>query len=564
MTRAPAAMAGSGVMRADPAAHLARAFTFALLLMLAFAVIGVQLVRLALKGQNELRVSMSRALAESVWRPDIVDRHGRLLATDIEAPTLYADPALILDPDEVAEKLSQIFPDLDAGELRRTLSDRNRRFVRLRRGLSPATAQRVHAMGLPGLAFRGEPKRVYPSGRLAGHVLGNVNGDNRGTAGIERYIDEAMGLEPSVANSGPKRPVRLTLDIAAQHALEAELRSAVRRFAAAGASGVIMDVETGEILAAASSPEIDPANRLQALDQSRLDKVADGVYELGSVFKAITVASGLEAGIVTLDKVYDVRTPLRVGPYIVRDLHPAGRPLTVGEIFVLSSNIGAGMIGLDLGAERQRAFLSKLGLLDALRTEAGPVAAPKLPTRWGRAETITISYGHGLAVAPLQFAAAAATLVNGGYRVVPKLTLSEGPQSSERERLISAQTSTAIRSLMRRNVVAPNGTGRRAEVPGYEVGGKTGTAETAARGGYREKAVIASFLAAFPMSAPRYLVFVTLHEPKATDETRQQITAGVNAAPVAGQIIARVAPILGLLPSDTTRAASAPSEAQPR
>jgi cell division protein FtsI (penicillin-binding protein 3) len=398
------------------------------------------------------------------------------------------------------------------------------------------------------LAFRGEPKRVYPNGSLAGHLLGNVNGDNRGTAGIERYIDEAVGVEPSVAPAGPRKPVRLSVDIAVQYALEAELRAAVERFSAPGASGIILDVESGEVLASASLPEVDPGNRLQALDIGRLDKVADGVFELGSVFKTMTVAMALESGTATLDKIYDVRVPLRVGPYTVRDLHPAGRPLTVGEIFVHSSNVGAGMMGLELGTERQRALLARFGLTESLRTEAGPVAPTKMPSSYGRAETITISYGHGLAVAPLQFATAAAMLVNGGWKVTPRYTIAATDAAAERQRVISPETSAAIRSLMRRNVVAPNGTGRRAEVAGYEVGGKTGTAETATRGGYRQKSVIASFVAAFPMSAPRYLVFVTLHEPKATGETKQQITAGVNAAPVAGQIIARTGPLLGVLP----------------
>jgi len=528
----------------------ARSFAVALAIIVGFSAIGVQLVRLALKGQViEPRSSMTRTLTESFWRPDIVDRQGRLLATDVEAPTLYADPALIIDVDEVVESLIEVFPDLDPAELRRILSDRNRRFVRLRRGISPATAQRIHNFGLPGLAFRSEPKRVYPNGTLAGHVIGNVNVDNQGTSGIERYLDEAIGIEAVHAGApGSMKPVRISIDLAVQHGLEDELRSAVREYRAAGAAGIILDVKTGEVLATASLPEVDPADRMQSLDVGRLNKVAEGVYELGSIFKTLTVAMALEAGTATLDKVYDVRAPLRIGRYTIRDPYPLGRPLSVRDIFVHSSNVGAGMIALELGSARQREFLARFGLTEPVRSEAGPVAAPKLPTNWGQAETITISYGHGMAVAPIQFAAAAATLINGGLRVKPTFRRATTDSAGGAERVVSAATSAAIREIMRRNVISPHGTGRRAEVPGYEVGGKTGTAEMPGRGGYREKSVIASFLAAFPMSDPRYLVLTMLYEPAPTDKTGGRITAGVNAVPVAGHIIARTAPLLGVLP----------------
>jgi cell division protein FtsI (penicillin-binding protein 3) len=526
-----------------------RAFCVVLALVLAFGAIGAQLVRLALKGQIETRVSMSRPLAETYWRPDILDRHGRLLATDVEAPTLYADPALIVDVDEVAERLSHVLGDLDSSELRRVLGDRTRRFVRLRRGLSPALAQQIHDLGLPGLAFRNEPKRVYPNGVLAGHVLGHVNVDNQGTSGLERYVDETVGVETAQSPLGGNQlpAVETSLDLAVQHGLEQELRGAVERFRAKGAAALILDVNTGEVLAAASLPELDPSRRTQSLDPVRLDKVTGGAFELGSIFKAVTVAMALESGTATLGKVYDVRAPLKVGAYTIRDLHPQGRPLSVREIFIHSSNVGAGMMALELGAARQRDHLARLGLTEPMRSETGPVAPPRLPDHWGRAETITISYGHGIAVAPIQFAAAAATLINGGWRVRPTFRKVEAPNAL-RERVLRPETSAAVREIMRRNVILPQGTGRRAEVPGYEVGGKTGTAELPGRGGYRGNAVIASFLAAFPMSAPRYLVLVMLHEPEPAEGTGGRITAGVNAAPLAGEIIARVAPLLDVLP----------------
>ena len=526
-----------------------RALAVGVCMALAFLAVSAQLVRLAAMGQPEARVALPRPFAETYARPDIVDRNGRLLATDVATPTLYADSSLILDADEVIERLTNILPDLAAKVLRPALTDRSRRFVRLRRGLAPATAQRIHDLGLPGLYFRDEPKRVYPAGALAGHVLGQVSADNKGLSGIERHIDDSLGSAGAPgALAGQNAPVRLSLDLGAQHTLEAELQAAVARHQAQGAAGVVMDAATGEVLAAASIPEIDPAHPAQSLDEGFLDKLATGTYELGSVFKSMTIAIALEAGTATLDKVYDVRATLHAGPYVIRDLHAAGRPLSVREIFIYSSNVGAGLMALELGAERQRAFLARLGLVDAIRTEAGPITAPNLPAAWGQAETITIGYGHGLAVAPLQFTAAAAALVNGGFRVKPTFLAPTAANVARALRVLRPETSAAMRELMRSNVTSPYGTGRQADVPGYEVGGKTGTAEIPGQGGYRESAVISSFLASFPMSAPRYVVLIVLYEPRPTAETKGQITAGVNAAPTAGRLIARVAPILGILP----------------
>jgi cell division protein FtsI (penicillin-binding protein 3) len=517
--------------------------------LLLFSTVAVQLVRLAIRGHGETRIAMTRPLAETYARPNITDRNGRLLASDIPAPTLDADPSVIVDVDEAVERLTEILSDLDPASLRRDLSDRSRRFVRIRRGLSPNTAQRLHDLGLPGLVFRYEPKRAYPAGLLAGHVLGHVSADNQGLSGIERHIDDTNRIEPGHGSPAETPPVRLSIDIGVQHAVEEELRAAVAQYRAQGAAGLVLDVATGEVLAAASLPEIDPARPAQGLDPSRLDKLAEGLYELGSVFKPFTVAMALESGVANLDTVYDVRAPLRVGRYAIRDHYPSTRPLSVRDIFAQSSNVGAARIGLDVGAEGQRTFLRRIGLLGQMRTEAGPVAAPMPPSRWGPAETVTISYGHGLAVAPLQLAAAAATLLNGGFKVTPTF-IARAP-SAERERipLLKAETSVAMRELFRRAVAAPNGTGRRADVPGYEIGGKTGTAELPGPGGYLHKSVIASFLAAFPMSAPKYLVLVMLHEPQPTAETEGRITAGANAAPLTARLVTRIAPLLDVIPS---------------
>jgi cell division protein FtsI (penicillin-binding protein 3) len=547
MSHAWAAPAGSDV---PTRAGQTRVRTLAILgcVLVCFAAIAMQLVRLAWRGSAEVRVALAEPLGQAWSRPDIVDRHGRLIATDIALPSLYADPLLILDADEVAEKLATVLPGLDARELRQSLSDRSRRFLWVARALTPRQAQSVHELGLPGLGFRTQLKRVYPLGPLAGHVIGTVNVDNRGLAGIERMLDET-GMVEGVQGTGrtPKPPLRLSLDVGVQHAVGEALQTAMQHYSAAAAAGLVLDVASGEILAAVSLPEVDPARPADWLETARADRLSGGAYELGSVFKAITIAMALESGVADLETVYDVRQPLNAGPYTIKDLHPPGRPLSVRDIFLHSSNVGAGMLAMDVGTDRQRAYLGKFGLLEAMRTEAGAVASPLLPKTWGKSETITIGYGHGLAVAPLQFAAAAAALVNGGQWIAPTF-VAPSAGAAPRRIVIAPDTSAKLREIMRLNVTNPAGTGGRAEAEGYRVGGKTGTAEMPGRGGYLEKSVIASFLGAFPMDSPRFLTLVVLFEPHGGEENTAQIVAGVNAAPVTARIVADIAPLLGVLP----------------
>ncbi len=532
-----------------------RMFLASLAIAVAFVAVAGQLVRLALSSHFVASSSLTETIAESFARPDIVDRHGRLLATDVGVQSLFADPARVLDRDEVVEKLAVIFPRINQAELRKQLSNRNRRFVWIRRGLSPKMAQRIHNLGLPGLTFRRELRRAYPGGALAGHVLGHVNIDNKGVAGFERYLDEVVGVEAvHGATLAQRVPARLSLDIGVQHAVEEELATAVRRFGAEGAAGIVLDINTGEVLASASLPDIDPARPTMSLDLKRVDKVASSTFELGSVFKTVTVAMALDNAIVSLNTMVDVREPLTAGRFTIRDLHPARRPLSVADIFIRSSNVGAGVLALEAGPERSREFFKRLRLLDPMRTEIGPIAAPQVPDQWQDAEIITMSYGHGIAVAPLQFAAAVATLLNGGHRVLPTFVKRQPNTASAKVRLIKQATSGDIRKIMRRNVTDPAGTGKRANVVGYPVGGKTGTAEIPGPGGYKEDAVISSFLAAFPMNEPKYLVFVLLFEPKGTGDSGGEVLAGRNAAPTAGRIIRRIGPLLGLLPTSQAAA----------
>ena len=515
-----------------------------------FASVGGQLTRLAASGGPEMVATLTEPIARSYVRPDIHDRGGRLLATDIEMPSLYADPSLVQGLDDTVERLGAVLPDLDQRETRRLLSDRSRRFIWLRRGVPPRLAQEIHDLGLPGLDFRTELRRAYPLERLAGHVLGSVNVDNKGMSGIERAIDETVGVEATLgAPTSAGLPVALSLDLGVQHALEDELKAALARYDSKGAAGLVMDVTTGEMLAAASLPGVDPARPSEILDPARLDKIQGGTFELGSVFKIFTVAMALDSGSAKPDTVLDVTKPLTAGRFTIKDVHPKHRPLTVSEVFIHSSNVGSGMLALAEGPERQRAFLDRLGLTTAMRTEVGPVAAPQLPPKLGRAEQITVSYGHGIAVAPLQFAAATAAILNGGTAVTPTYFRAKAEAApTPSRRVVSAETSRSLCVLLRRNVAEQAGTGRRADVPGYRVGGKTGTAEMPGRGGYQEKSVVSSFVAGFPMDEPKYLVLVLIFEPKGTDAAAGEVLAGRNAAPTAGRVIARIAPLLGVRP----------------
>ncbi len=520
------------------------------LLFCAFSGVVAKLLILSIGQHTDITLAVSEPVAATSFsRPDIVDRNGRLLATDLEAPSIFADAGLVLDRDEVVEKLSTVLPDLNADVLLRALSDKTRRFVWVRRGVSPGIAQKVHDLGLPGVSFRYELKRAYPGGMLAGHTLGYVDVDNRGVTGIERYIDERVGVDPvhsAVLSNRP--PVRLSLDIGVQHALEDELDDAVHRYQTEGAAGVVLNIKTGEVLASASLPRVDPAWATQGLDDKHIDRMTGGTYELGSVFKTLTLAMAFDEGLARPDTVLDVRQPLEAGRFTVTDLHPSNRPLTVTEVFTHSSNVGAGMLALQAGPEKLQAFLREAGVLEQMQTEEGAVAPPQVPSNWNRAATITTSFGHGIAIAPLQFAAAAATILNNGKAVHPTFLRRFDAGAADGKSVVTEATSRQMAQLMRLNVVNRDGTGGKADVPGYRVGGKTGTADVAGKGGYTTNSVISSFLGVFPTDDPEYLTFVMLFEPKGVADTGGHRTAGTNAAPVTGRLIARIAAQLGVAP----------------
>ncbi len=523
-----------------------RALGLMLGLVAAFGAVGGQLVLLGVIGAAVPHLDQAQSIGRMVARPDILDRKGRLLATDIITHSLFADPSRIRDLDETVDRLTSVISELDPAALRKSLADRTRRFVWIERELTPAEAKRVHDLGLPGLDFRAELTRAYPSGEEEGHLLGFVDGDYKGKSGIERYIDEVIGVdvvEGPVRSSKP--PVRLTIDLAAQHALRAELAAAMVRYRAAAAGAVVLDARSGEVVAMASLPGYGAGDAAASLDALRLDRMAAGSYELGSVFKAVTLAVAAEKGIASPGRLFDAREPIIVGNDEIDDPHGEHRELTAEEVFTRSSNIGAARMGELFGEEGWRQVLAALRLDQALATEIGPGAAPQLPDPWTKSSTLTLAFGHGVAISPLAFAAATAALIENGSVAAPSFVARSREQTAPNA-VFSAGTVETMRALFRANV--EHGTGRKAAVEGYDVGGKTGTADIAGRGGYGNGGVIASFLAAFPMSAPRYIVLTILWEPKASEAVSGQRTAAFNAAPTTAAIITRLAPILGLAP----------------
>jgi cell division protein FtsI (penicillin-binding protein 3) len=518
-------------------------------LIVGFGLVAGQLGRLAMLGQSGPVVAPIQAIGQTLSRPDIIDRTGRLLATDISVPSIFADPSAILDLDETIESLAGVLEGLDPKKLRKELADRSKQFVWIRRGVHPSDAKVVHELGLPGVYQREELHRVYPAAELTGHVLGFTDVDNRGQAGIERMIDQ-RGLSElaGLALTSERPPVVLSLDLSVQLGLGEVLGEAMADYRATGAAGIVLNVETGEVVAQLSLPDFAAGDAKAAQDAKRADRITGGTYELGSVFKPLTLAMAYDAGTAQPDKQYDATRPLEVDRFEIDDLHPERRWLTPEEVLLYSSNIGAAQMALEVGEAGQRRFLKRLGLLDPIVTEIGPTASPQVPARWSKASVVTIAYGHGLAVAPLQFVAAMASIAHGGRRVVPtylRRRPSEGPRV-----LMRKETSQEILRLLRLNVVDKRGTGGRAAVAGYEVGGKTGTADIAGEGGYGGSGVLTSFLAVFPASAPRYLTFVMLFEPKASAATLGQRTAGMNAAPATAKLIERIAPLLGVAPGE--------------
>ncbi len=518
------------------------------LFALLFAGLGLRLLHLAPE-ERTAEAAPEPPLAEPVRRrPDLVDRRGELLATDVPVPALAADPAQIADPGRTAERLARILGGIDPAVLERRLvkaKEAGRRFAWIAHRIAPSAELAVLEAGLPGVFLRTSEHRVYPKGSAASHLLGFVDIDNRGLAGVEHALDYGR-----LAALRDAREVALSIDLRVQAALRDELGRAFREFRAIGACGLVLDVRTGELLGLVSLPDFDPNAGGTARPEQRKNRCTGGSYELGSLFKVLSHAAALDSGRVRVGQRFEIPAALRIGRHTIRDVHPARRPYTAAEIFSHSSNIGtAQMVFAAGGAEPLRSMLGRLGLFERAPIELLEVARPQVQKAWPDVVTATVSFGHGIAVSPLRFAEAVASLVGDGTLV--RATLLELPESTPLQpgpRVASRRTVEDLRWMMWLTVA--DGTAKKAAVPGYLVGGKTGTADKAGRGGYRRGAVLASFVGVFPLDAPRYLVLAVIDEPKASAASGGTRYGGKVAAPVVGSVIARIGPLLGVPPSD--------------
>nr|WP_046863243.1 penicillin-binding protein 2 [Microvirga massiliensis] len=515
-----------------------------------FGLIAGRLVMLAVTSDNVSETRRATASEISSARPDIVDRNGEILATDVKTVSVFAEPRNIVDKDEAVELLTAVLPDLNASELREKLGTK-KGFVWVKREITPRQQAEVHRLGIPGVGFLPENKRVYPNAQVAAHVLGFANIDNVGIAGMEKYID-GQGLQDlNGAGFNLKaedlKPVELSLDLRVQHIMRDELVKAMQKYKAKAAAGAIVDVNTGEVISLVSLPDFDPNNPVDALEKDRINRINVGVYEMGSTFKAITTAMALDSGKFTINSTLDARSGLRYGKFTIGDYHGTHRILTVPEVFIHSSNIGTARMALGIGVDGHKAFLKKMGQLDRLRTELPENAEPLVPPRWGELNTVTIAFGHGIAVAPLQAVMATAALVNGGWLIKPTfLKRTEVEAREDAVRVIKPETSEAMRYVMRLN--AERGSATRAAIAGFYVGGKTGTAEKVIGGRYSKNKLLTTFMAISPSDKPRYLILTILDEPQGLPETYGFATSGWNAAPTTGNIIERAAPLLGIPP----------------
>ncbi len=512
-------------------------------IIVAARVVDISIIQGGFKGRDVAGYAdESRDEGALLRRADITDRNGVLLARSLRTASLYVDPSMVRNAEEVAKSLVRLFPDLNYGSTLKKIQAKSR-FEWLKRNLTPDEQQKVLYLGEPGLAFKDEDRRIYPQGGLTSHLVGYSSVDGNGIAGVESSFDGFLkGNNPSLA---------LTIDVRFQHALRRELNAAMHEYKAKGAAGIVMDVRNGEILALVSLPDFDPHHAVDAKDVQKFNKATLGTYELGSVFKVFSVAAFIDSQKNPLRKAFDAREPLkRKSARPIRDYHAQERILSLPEVFIHSSNIGTALMAETMGTKTLQDYYTHFGLIGKSPLEIPEVATSRFNTPWHDVDTLSASFGHAVAVTPLQLITGVSSIINGGEKIEPTLILNDNTHQkaakSVSERIVSPQTAHRMRQLMRLNVT--DGSGKKANVPGLMVGGKTGTADKPGPGGYDHDKRLSSFVAAFPMDDPRYAVFVMLDEPTGTKNTNNFATAGWVAAPVAGEVIATIANLEGLAP----------------
>ena len=523
-----------------------------LALIMGYFAVAIQMGVMALTEPVEPRLARGAGIAKPV-RGEIVDRNGNLLAANLPAYSLYANPREIKDPTAMVNDLAEIFPNMSAQRLLKELS-RDSRFVWIKRPITPRQRQQVLDLGYPGLKFGSRTMRIYPAGRTVAHIVGSVRAGNEdvrfaelvGSGGVEGYFDERLRDPARLAT-----PLALSIDLTVQAALREVLAVGMKKFSAIGGVGILMDVRTGEVLALVSLPDFDP-NRSPAQFTGpaelspRFNRAAQGRYELGSTFKVLTAALAIDTGVAEADTLIETAGPIYFGRQKIRDLHRLPPEMTLTDVIVRSSNVGAARLALRVGTPRMKDYFKRLGMFEPTSlelVEAGR-AAPILPAKWTDLSSMTISFGHGIAVTPVHLAAAYATLANGGRQVRP--TLIKGG-AAPGERVFSAETARTMMQVIRE--VVRRGTGRRTDLPGYEVGGKTGTADKyRPGGGYYDDKDISTFAAVFPTSDPKYMLLISYDEPVDRSGTVISREASRTAVPVTALAITRIAPLLGLRP----------------
>ncbi len=493
--------------------------------------------------------------AAAVWREakprtraPIVDRNGEILAISLPTAGLYANPREMIDTDDAARRLKAAVPRLDEEQLRARLGG-DKAFAYLARQITPREQLAINNLGIPGIYFEPTERRRYPQGRMAAHVVGGVDVDAKGIAGVERFFDGRLRESAE--------PLRLSLDVRVQAAVRAELAQSMAEFRAIGACGIVMDVRTGEVIAMVSLPDFDANKAGEAGTEERFNRAVTGMYEPGSTFKLQTGAMSLDTGAGHLWNHYDAANNIRIGRFTISDYQGKDRSLSFAEVLVYSSNLGAAHMARAVGPERQRSWLERMGMFSRVGIElpeqGQPIVQPA--AGWKEVTTMTVAFGHGIAVSPLHVVRGTAAIANGGTVLRPTVLAAEPGQTVEGTRVMRQTTSDTMRKLMR--LIVTDGYGSKAEVPGYFVGGKTGTAEKTMGRGYSRKANVSAFMSVFPMNAPRYAVYFMLDEPKGNASTGGFSTAGQVSAPGAGRVIARIAPMLGLLPETGAAAAAA-------
>ncbi|MER9654942.1 penicillin-binding protein 2 [Mesorhizobium sp. M0152] len=510
-----------------------------------FSTISGRLVYLGFQTPDMSGGPQSRVTAS---RPDIVDRNGEVLATDIKTASLFAEPRRIVDADEAIEKLSTVLPEIDYEQTYRKLKS-GAGFVWLQRQLTPKQQSDIMQLGIPGFGFRTEKRRFYPSSETSSYIVGLTNIDNQGISGMEKYIDE-QGLSDlqasGLAVAKDLKPVKLSIDLRVQHIVRDEIAAGLERYRAIGAGAVVLNVKTGEVVAMASVPDFDPNNPYNAQEKDRLNRMSAGLYEMGSTFKSFTSAMALDSGKATMASRFDASHPIRVGHQAIHDFHGKNRVLSLPEVFLYSSNIGSAREAELVGIEGHREFLHRLGILDRMQTELPEVARPTEPKIWKQVNSFTIAFGHGVSTTPLQAAVGCAALMNGGYLIQPTfLVRSQEAAMAVAKKVVGDKTVDGMRYLYTLN--AEKGSARNARVPGYRVGGKTGTAEKVINGRYSKDLNFNTFVAAFPMDDPQYLVFTIADAPH-PEKPGMTDVAAANAGVIAGNIIRRSAAMLGVKP----------------